>query len=392
MVHVLRILLKNRESHPYLVVFCLLLASLAEALGVSALLPVATSMAGPASANSSPLNRYILDAVAAFGVQPSIGNLILIVTAFLVARAILSFAALSYAGIAAAQLSIRLRRRLMAAVFDARWSFYSGQRGGRFANAISNEATRAGQAYLQAAVLVAGVIQVLAYLAVTFVLSWKLALAGIMAGGLIAAMLHKLVKITRRAAFKQTDRTSELTTYMVDMVTNIKALKTMEKYEPMMVRLAVTLKRLKKAFITRELARQGLVQGSDMLTAIFVGIGAYMANRYLGTPLPELVISGIVFFQVVSLSSKVQKQLQQSMQLEGAYARIEKLIDLAEGSAEDWPGALAPAFANLCRFENVSFAHDKTPIIRAANLEIPARGITVLKGPSGAGKTTIIDL
>jgi ATP-binding cassette subfamily C protein len=40
----------------------------------------------------------------------------------------------------------------------------------------------------------------------------------------------------------------------------------------------------------------------------------------------------------------------------------------------------------------VAFSHGEREIIHNVHIEIPARRITVLKGPSGAGKTTIIDL
>jgi ATP-binding cassette, subfamily C, bacterial len=392
MAYIFNILFRNGGNRSYLVILCLLLAGLAEALGISTLLPAATAIAGNSAPGSSPLNRDILDVITRFGIQPSLGYLILIGTVLLAIRSLLSFAALSYAGISAAQLSIQLRRRLVAALFGARWNFYASQRAGRFANAISNDAGRAGDAYLFAAALISNVIQVAAYVSVTLFMSWKLALAGILAGGLIALILNSLVSVTRKAGFKQTDRTSELTTQMVDMLNNIKALKTMEKYEPMLLRLATTLRRLKKSFVTRELARQGLLQGSDLLSAISIGTGGYIANQYFGMPLPELIVSGIVFYQVIALSGKIQKLFQQAVQVESAYLRTVELIDKAEDNGEEWNGTLPPHLNRDCKFENVGFAHGKTAIISRVDLEIPARGITVLKGPSGAGKTTIIDL
>ena len=66
---------------------------------------------------------------------------------------------MSYSGITGARVAINLRRKLIKAIFDARWSFYADQSGGRFANAISNDATRAGDAYQFSATVVAGILQ-----------------------------------------------------------------------------------------------------------------------------------------------------------------------------------------------------------------------------------------
>jgi ATP-binding cassette subfamily C protein len=68
------------------------------------------------------------------------------------------------------------------------------------------------------------------------------------------------------------------------------------------------------------------------------------------------------------------------------------MIARAEASREHNPGSLTPSLAEGCRFENVEFSHGQLPVLRNVSLYIPANEITVLSGPSGAGKTTIIDL
>jgi ATP-binding cassette, subfamily C, bacterial len=53
---------------------------------------------------------------------------------------------------------------------------------------------------------------------------------------------------------------------------------------------------------------------------------------------------------------------------------------------------LPPKLGAGCKFVNVTFAHGNTAVIENATFDIPANQITVLQGPSGAGKTTLIDL
>src|SRR5690606_6878418 len=42
--------------------------------------------------------------------------------------------------------------------------------------------------------------------------------------------------------------------------------------------------------------------------------------------------------------------------------------------------------------EDVSFAHGERQVLDGVSLEVPVGGVTVLIGPSGAGKTTIADI
>ena len=126
--------------------------------------------------------------------------------------------------------------------------------------------------------------------------------------------------------------------------------------------------------------------------AIVMGAGAYIAHNKLNTPLPELAISGVIFFQIIQCISRLQKFLVVSAQVESAYIRTEQLITLAESQKEPAGGTATPDIGKSCRFENVNFSHDRTIVLRQVNIEFESRGLTVLSGPSGAGKTTIIDL
>jgi ATP-binding cassette subfamily C protein len=392
MLKLLRIFFTTPATNPALVLFCLVLAGFAEAVGISTLLPVVTNIAGASADASSGLGKTVNDVLEAAGLAPSLGNLVLLVIVLMVTKAALSFAALSYAGISSARVAISLRRRLIAAVFDARWSYFADQSGGRFANAIANDASRAGDAYLLAAQTAALVIQAIAYIAVAVAINWKLAALGITASIIIAIALRQLVRITRRAGYKQTDRTAALTVHMVDMLTNIKPLKSMHRHQPMLTAIATMLTKLKRTLVTRELSKFGLAQASDALVAIIAGAGIYFASTYANISLPELVVSGVVFFQVVSIASKIQKYLQMFVQYESAYVRLESMIRLAEHSRESNPGRAVPDISKGCRFENVTFAHAETPVITDVSFTIPHGAITVLSGASGSGKTTIIDL
>jgi ATP-binding cassette subfamily C protein len=51
-----------------------------------------------------------------------------------------------------------------------------------------------------------------------------------------------------------------------------------------------------------------------------------------------------------------------------------------------------PRLEDAIRFADVSLTHGTARVLHDVSIEIPARGLTVIMGPSGAGKTSIIDL
>lgn len=387
----LKLFFGAERTRPWLVLTCLLLAGLAEALSISTLLPVANALIDP-SGTPTGINAIVRNLLGKLGIPPTFESLIAIVVGLLLVKSILMFGALSYAGITSSKVSINLRRRLIKAVFEAKWSFYAGQSAGRFANAISNDATRASDAYLNAANAAASFVQMLAYILAASLINWRTALIGIVAAAILGSLQNVLIRSSRRAGYKQTDRVSLLTADMADMLNNIKALKSMDRYGPMVEHLSVLLQRIKRNLVSLSLSKVGIDQGSDAATAIVVGLCAFAAQRYLNASLPELLVTGLAFFQIVKSVTKLQKYVQTVAQIESAYTRTHQLINDAEANRELHGGTKTPNIASGCSFRGVSFSHAEHPVISNANIDIPTNQITVLQGPSGAGKTTIIDL
>src|SRR5947209_14974602 len=143
MKQVFRIFFTAEETRPFLVLFCLVLAGLAEVVSVSAFVPTLAAATGTGSTHSSGVAAIIHQAMRGVGIEPSLGSLIIVVVAFFALNSLLTFAALAYAGMAVARVSTAIRRRLIAALFDARWSFHTDRHAGHVANAMSNDATRA---------------------------------------------------------------------------------------------------------------------------------------------------------------------------------------------------------------------------------------------------------
>lgn len=389
---IFRIFFGAEDTRPLLVLLCLVLASIAQITGMGTLLPLVTSIAGGKAHGSSPLNTIIMDAIAATGLDPTLGNLIVVMSLFLALKALLTFVALSYAGVQSAKVAVGLRRKLIDNVFGARWSFYTGQSSGRLANALGNESTRAGQAYMMAAHMFSHFTQVVAFVLMSFVLNWRLAITSFAIGLIIALMFSRLVRIARKAGTAQNKQSQKLSMLMVDTAANMKALKSMSRYQNLMTSMGDMLSGMRRALVVQEVAVNGMTQANELLIALLVGIGIYIANVQWHIPLPELVVSGVVLYQILASTSRLQKYFQQAVMLENSYVRLTDLISKAASEAEGNGGGVVPDPSKGIKLEKVSFAQRARTIVHNINLTIPPNQITVLQGASGAGKTTIIDL
>ncbi|MCA3559495.1 MAG: ABC transporter ATP-binding protein [Aestuariivirga sp.] len=383
-------------TRPFLVLFALLVAALCEAIGISALLPavaiVADQPGGAGSGSHSGLSQKVLDALDWAGIAPNLGNLVIIIGVALVLKSAVGFFALTYAANSAARVGVRLREQLLDALFGASWRFYSEQQSGSFASAISADATRAAEAYLMAANFCAMAVQAAIYVIITLFVDWRLALLGLVVGLVMSQSMGFLFRMSKKAGRRGVDATRDLTVKTVELLGNIKPLKTMHRYDSFRSSIRKAMQKLESALRQRGMAQQLTAQGGDAVMAIALCLVIYISYTYFHVTITALLVGGILFMKVLDNFGRLQRLLQQSAQTEASYDRVEQLIALTKANREPSRGTLAPGATGDCRFEHVSFSYGGHDVLQDVSILIPSRQVTVLKGLSGSGKTTLVDL
>jgi ATP-binding cassette subfamily C protein len=276
-------------------------------------------------------------------------------------------------------------------MFQARWSYLVRHPVGRIANAIS-QAGQAGQAYNLGAQFFAQVVQTTVYLGVAVVVSWQLALASMVIGAGMAWALHFLVRTARKAGRRQTQRSRELVTLLVDSLNNIKPLRAMAKENEFAGFLERKVRLVKKAIRREVISQQALKNGNEMLAAVCLGAGFFVAIAVWQVPLVELAVIGVLLKRTSNGIAKIQQLFQQAVAVEMPYLEVKELIADAAGAAERDHGHRPASLEQGCRLDAVSFWHGEAQILDSVSIDIPAGSVTVLMGPSGAGKTTIADI
>ena len=392
MKSIFRIFFGAARTRPLLVLACMVAAGLFEMVSIGALVPLIGHLGGTEAQSGSQMNELIHGLMGILGLPNTFEAMVMLVVAAMMIKSVFSFSAHAYVAYAIARVVSVMRANLVRQLLGARWSYFADQRIGRIANALSNDATRAGSAYQRSARFVAYFIQAIFYIIAALLISRELALIGAVVGCILVFALGWLVKVSRKAGYKQTDSTSDLVTYVSDTMNNIKPLKSMERQAPFIELFSRKIRVLRKSLVRQALATHGRSYGHEALVALCIGIAVYIATKQFNTPLSELVVAGIVFFQVTAVISRLQATLQEAAQLESAFWRLEEVLQSTAKAAETNPGTEVPTLNTGAKFHNVSFAHGDTPVVRDIELEIPANKITVLRGGSGAGKTTLIDL
>ncbi len=399
----MRLMLSFYRSYPLRTLLTLLamsVAGLAEGIGLSALLPLLNIAIESEAGSSSPLpattsngfEQGVREALAWAGITPDLNNLLVLIVAALTLKSLLLLVAQVQVGYSSARLATDLRLELLRAILLSRWSYFLNQPVGKLTNSLATEASRAAEAFQNGATALTFLFQALVYGAVALAVSWRATLVGIIAGAIIIGFSHSLVRITKKAGKKQTSVLLSLMSTMTDTLASVKPLKGMGREHLAGSVLSMETGRLNQALERQVLSSAWLDSMQQILFAVIIAGGMYVALVRNGMPLATVMVLVVVIGQMVALLGKVQKQYQKSTIGESAYWSMRATIAEAAGEEEELPAGAIPSIGTGLSLEHLGFRYGERTVLDDVGLEIPAGSLVTLIGPSGSGKTTIVDL
>jgi ATP-binding cassette subfamily C protein len=392
MISLFRIFFRAEGTRPWLVLACLFVSGVMESVSWAGIMPLLSLSTGEIDSDSSVATRLVQDGLAQVGLSAEIGTLVLLVVGAMVLKCVLLIFAMGYIGYAAANVATGARERLIRGLLAARWDYFTHQPLGRIANAVSTEATRSGDAYLKAGMFLSYVIQTMVYAVVAVMVSWTVALAALGLGFVIAFAATPLVEYARRAGHRQTDQTARLVTYLNDALANVKPLKAMGRQAHFGQLLSEKIDRLRKSLRREVVSKHVMKNVQEILITSGLGAGFYIATTVAQVPVSQLLFIGALLIRTLMQVAGTQQQMQKGVVLEAPFNALQQLVREVEAARELGSGTRPAVFEAACRLEDVTFSHGGTPVLAHASLEIAFGEVTVVSGPSGAGKTTLTDL
>jgi ATP-binding cassette subfamily C protein len=393
----MRILIIFARAYPWqtlVMVAAILLAGIVEGFGLSALLPLlALATGGEAmGGKSAAAKRAVNDAFQALGITPSVGVLLVIVLCGIVLKSCLVMFANKRVGYTVARVTTDLRLALLRALLATRWEYFVRQKIGKLSSAFGNEAGRASSAFLGGVRMAALGVQALVYAGVALLVSWKGTLVALGGGILILFTLRRLVRRARDAGKRQTQATRALVSKLTDSFLSIKPLKSMAREYLADTVLVRETTRLNRAVQKQIFAKEALRGFQEPVLAGFLLLGLYVALIRFQMPLADLIVLVFLLGRVLNQLGKIQLQYQEMGTSESAYWSLQQTIEGAEAESETTHGTEAPTFNHAIRLECVSFGYGDHLVLQNTSFTFPSGSFTAIVGPSGAGKTTVVDL
>ena len=291
----------------------------------------------------------------------------------------------------------RMRRELFGHLQKLSLRFFDRNPAGELMSRLTNDIDAINQAVSQNVTsLFASLLTLAGILVAMFVLNFWLALASVLVVPLMFWFAAFVAKYTRRGFRSLQKELGGLNGVMEESISGARVIKAFRRNETIISSFKEHNQAVYKAGLYANTYAMLLMPLTNVLGNFFVivlaGLGGWLA-------LQGLVTVGVIA-TFISYGQRFINPLRQLANMyndiQAALAGAERVIEILETrpEMEDVPGAFSvDGVQGDVRFENVGFGYfSDVPVIKDMSIEARAGKITALVGPTGAGKTTLINL
>jgi ATP-binding cassette subfamily C protein len=401
----MRLLFNLIKTYPWrtaIALVAILLAGIADGLSITALLPLlniatqgntagAELLSDSADAGSQ-LEAFIINGLGSLGLEATLGVLLTVIVVMVIIKSLLLLAAETHVGFSAAHITTDLRLELLRSILATRWDYFLHQPIGKLANSMALEAKRSSQSYIFGITMITFLVQAFIYAGIAMAISWKATLAVFGIALFILSVSHRLVRMTKRAGKKQTLLSKSLLFRLTDTLQSVKPLKAMAREKLAGMILSAETSKLNRALQKQVFSQAALGAIQTPLFAVVIALGIYLALDRWGMQFATVLVLVVLLSRVLNQLGKVQKTYQKMVMHESAFWSIKRTIKEADKARELSAGTKDARLVSGIRFEHVTFGYDDKQVLNDISMQIPAKSLTTIIGPSGTGKTTFIDL
>ncbi len=291
----------------------------------------------------------------------------------------------------------QMRKDLFTHLQNLPIAFFDRNPAGELMSRLTNDIDAVNQAVSQNVTsLIASVLTMVGILVAMFVLDRWLALASLLVVPIMFWFTQFVAKYTRKGFRDLQKNLGESNAVMEESISGEKVIKAFRRNDSVVENFRERNQAVFEAGVYANSYALLLMPLTNVLGNFFVivlaGLGGWLALR-------GLVSVGIIA-TFISYGQNFTNPLRQLANLynsiQGALAGAERVFEVIDTPAEVDDGPQAVVLESVrgdVRFENVNFAYRPgVPVLKNMTLEAKPGEIFALVGPTGAGKTTIINL
>lgn len=368
-------------------------AGLLEGVGVNALIPLFSFIVGNGNTGDDIISRSIGKVFQYTHIPFTLKYLLIFMGALFVLRAIVSITIGYIRAHITSDYSEKTRSNLLSKTIGAKWSYLLTQKMGHLQTVLMTNVSNTETLLSYISSTVTTISSLLVYVVVAINISATTTLITVGVAGLFFIVFKPLLYNTKIANV-EIENTNRLVAHFVnENILGMKTVKVMLADKMILYRGKEYFKYLKKMISRVNFLR--VVPDSLMQPAgvIFVMIIFAISYKLPGFNIASFAATVYLIQRIFLYFQQLQNNVQITNDLTPYLGTLVKFEQEAVLFEEKYHGSSKFSFKDAIEFRDVSFSyqHDKL-ILDGLNFKINQGEMVGLIGPSGAGKTTIVDL
>lgn len=375
-----------------LMAFLSFLSGALEGIGITAIIPLFSFIGGGGSAQDS-ISRAIAAFFRYLHLPFTPKFLLFFMIALFFAKALFLLLSQQITSRIMADFEKKMRSKLLALTFSASWPFLSSQKVGHLGQMVITEVSNSSAIlyYLSSAMLVFA--NLVIYTGLVFNLSGIVAILAFLTGFAIFFGFLPLLRIIKIIASAMVVQNKRIAHYASEHIIGAKTLKSMALEASVLARGDGLLSAMKNLYL-KSCLMKNVTDALLQLVGVFFVVGLF-AFLYK-TSAFEFASFAVMVYALNKVITNVQYAQNHAHVISAQIpylASIARYEDDATAHREEDGGTAPFRFEKELVFRDVGFEYRRDePAISRVHLSIKRGEMVGIIGPSGAGKTTVVDL
>jgi len=344
--------------------------------------------------------RNIVDTAFAQANMAELNRVIGLLLAIFLVQAVLGFGQSYLIAWVGERVVTNLRRTLYAHLHAMPLRFFAAARTGDLLSRLGNDVAAIQEAVTGTLLsLLSQLILFVGGVVIILLMAWRLTLLMLAVVPLAMLGMILLGRMIRKISREAQDALAALAALAEEALAGVRIVKSFarepyetQRYSDGLERLfAIALRRVRARAILGPLI--GLLAFSAIAVVLWFGSREVIAGRLTTGQLVSFLLYTMMIASPLGAFTALYSQLQQAL---GASERVFELLDTPPEMRDASDAVALPPITGQVRFEEVSFDYgdsDQTrEVLQRVSLEVEPGQVAALVGPSGAGKTTLVNL
>jgi subfamily B ATP-binding cassette protein MsbA len=293
---------------------------------------------------------------------------------------------------------LNLRRTVFNNVMDLHLGYFSNERKGDIISKVASDVQVVQFSVTSTLqVIFKDPIQLIAFLITLFAISAKLTLWSLLVVPISGFIISRIVKRLKAQAIAAQESYSNMISYLDEALSGVRIIKAFNATRFIKNRFDQENKRYTKILRSMAKRQQAASPVSETLAVVMISCivlyGGYLIlnNRSDLSGAQFIAYIGI-FSQLMRPAKSISDSFSNIHSGIAAGERVLALIDQKPAIVDAPDAKPIGEFKQAIEFKNVSFAYGEKKILQSINITVPKGKTIALVGPSGGGKSTLIDL